>query len=72
MEKFASFFDDDVGEKIGWTKEARERMDSAPPFVRGMATKAVEKFAKENGYGYVTAEALDKAMEKMPFGDFKK
>ena len=71
MEKFASFFDDDVGEKIGWTKEARKRMESAPPFVRGMATKAVEKFAKENGYGYVTEEALDKAMEKMPFGNFK-
>ncbi len=72
MKKFGSFFADDTGEKMGWSEEARSRLKKAPVFVRGMAKSAVEKFARENGYKYVTAEAMEKAMEKMPMGNFRK
>ncbi len=67
IEKFESFFSDDVGEKMGWTEEARDRMKKAPAFVREMATSAIESYARKNGYKYVTKEAIDKAMENLPF-----
>ncbi|MFQ5431769.1 MAG: radical SAM protein [Nitrospinota bacterium] len=71
IEKFASYFEDD-SKKMGWTKEARERIEKAPAFVREMAKAGVEKYAKENGYKYVTEDALNEAMEKSPFGKFSK
>ena len=71
IEKFATYFEDD-SEKMGWTKEARERIERAPAFVRDMAKAGVEKYAKEHGYKYVTEQALDEAMEKSPFGKFSK
>lgn len=70
MEKFGSFFADDIGEKLGWTQEARERLEKAPAFARGFAKKSVEKFARANGYKYVTLEALERALEASPFGSF--
>ncbi len=70
MEKFGSFFADDVGKKMGWTKEARDRLSRAPAFARGMATKAVEKHAREHGYKYVTLEAVQEAMAASPSGKF--
>ncbi len=72
MEKFGSFFADDVGEKMGWTEEARARLDKAPSFARGMAKKSVEKYAREHGFKYITEEAIDKAMAASPFGKFAK
>lgn len=69
IKKFGSFFSDDVGEKMGWTEGARLRMDKAPPFVRNMATRAVEKYARDKGFKYVTEEALEQAMGDMPFGN---
>jgi len=57
---------------MGWTKEARERIEKAPPFVRDMAKAGVEKYARKMGYKYVTEQALDEAMEKSPFGKFSK
>jgi radical SAM protein with 4Fe4S-binding SPASM domain len=68
IEKFGSFFADNVGEAMGWTEGARNRLEKAPVFVRGMAKKQVEKFAKERGYKYVTEETLAEALEKSPFG----
>ena len=41
MDKFSSFFADNVGEKIGWTKEARARIEKAPAFAREFAKKSV-------------------------------
>jgi len=70
MEKFGSFFADDVGKKMGWTKDARDRLSRAPAFARGMAGKAVEKHAREHGYKYVTLEAVEEAMAASPFGKF--
>ncbi|MDH5755450.1 MAG: radical SAM protein [Nitrospinota bacterium] len=68
MEKFGSFFADNVGEAMGWTEGARARLEKAPSFARGFAKKQVEKYARENGYKYVTEQALAEAMEKSPFG----
>lgn len=70
MEKFGSFFADDVGEKMGWTEGARKRLEKAPPFARDMARGMIEKYARENGYKYVTEDALEEAMANSPFGSF--
>lgn len=70
IEKFGSFFADDVGEKMGWTEEARKRLEKAPPFARGMAKKFVEKHARKNGFKYVTEEALELAMADSPMSRF--
>ncbi len=72
LEKFGSFFADNVGEKMGWTKEARARIEKAPAFARDMAAKSVEKYARKNGYKYVTEQALEEALAKSPFGAFSK
>jgi len=70
MEKFGSFFSDNVGEKMGWTKEARERIERAPAMFRQMAVSSVESYARKRGYKYITVEALEEAMAKSPFGGF--
>jgi DNA-binding TFAR19-related protein (PDSD5 family) len=44
-----------------WTPEARGRIDRAPPFVRGMVVKAVEAYARKQGFGEITAEVLEGA-----------
>ncbi len=71
MEKFESFFADDVGEKMGWTDGARQRLERAPEMLRPMVKKTVEKYAKENGFKFVTEEAVQGSMDnspmKMPF-----
>ncbi|MBI5814851.1 MAG: radical SAM protein [Nitrospinae bacterium] len=70
MAKFGSFFSDGAGEKMGWTPEASQRLEKAPEAFRPMARGFIEKFARENGYKYVTGEALDRAMENSPFARF--
>lgn len=70
IEKFGSFFSDNVGEKMGWTQEARERIERAPAMFRQMAVSSVESYARKRGFKYVTLEALEEAMAKSPFGAF--
>ncbi len=72
IEKFGSFFSDDTGEKLGWTEDARARLDKAPSFARPMAKKAIEGYARKNGFKYVTEEAVEGAMADMPFGKIGK
>ncbi|MEE8483676.1 MAG: radical SAM protein [Nitrospinota bacterium] len=71
ISKFKDYLDDD-SPKMGWTKEATARLERAPSFVRGMAKKSVEKYAKEHGYKYVTEDAINEAMENMPFAKMMK
>lgn len=71
IEKFASMFEDN-SENMGWTKEARQRLEKAPAFVRGMAKGFVEEYARKHGYKYVTEEALNEAMKGSPFAKFSK
>jgi len=71
LEKFGTYFEDD-SEKIGWTKEARERLDKTPFFVRKKAKDFIENYAKEHGYKYITDTAVNEAMEKLPFAKMMK
>lgn len=66
---------------LKWTEEAKERLSKVPSFIRGMAIKAAERYARENGYKEVTPEIMKAARESMakenktifPFGKmFKK
>jgi hypothetical protein len=46
---------------IEWTAEAEERMKKLPTFVRPMARKGIESFARERGPRRVTPQVLDEA-----------
>lgn len=67
VNKFESFFGDTVGDKMGWTKGARERIANTPDFIRPMVISRMEKYARERGYKYVTEQTIDEVMEKLPF-----
>ena len=44
-----------------WTKEALEKVERAPKFVRKMVYKTVESYAREKGYTRITPEVVDEA-----------
>ncbi|BBO81932.1 putative heme utilization radical SAM enzyme HutW [Desulfosarcina ovata subsp. sediminis] len=50
---------------MDWTPEAKRAIEKVPPFVRKMAAKAVEAYAKDKGMGTVTLEIVQQAKEKM-------
>jgi len=52
--------------QISWTEIASERLKNIPEFVRPMAKKGIEKFAKDKGYARVDELVLDEA--KIEFG----
>ena len=50
---------------ITWTKEAEERLQKVPVFVRPMAKKGIEKMARKQGITVIDAEMMDKAKSKL-------
>ena len=50
-------------ETLVWTQEALDRMEKAPPLVRGIAKTAVHRFAIERGHSVITESVIDIAME---------
>ena len=50
-------------EILVWTQEALDRMEKAPPLVRGIAKTAVHRFAIERGHSVITESVIDIAME---------
>jgi hypothetical protein len=48
-----------------WTKEAEERLQKVPVFVRPMAKKGIEKMARKQGITIIDAEMMDKAKSKL-------
>jgi ABC-2 type transport system ATP-binding protein len=50
-----------VNDESVWTKEALEKVERAPNFVRKMVYKTVESYAKEKGYTRITPEVVDEA-----------
>lgn len=56
-----------VDSQIPWTKEAEERIEKIPTFVRGMVMKEAERHAKELGSNQVTSEIL--ALVKKKWGE---
>ena len=47
-----------------WTKEAEQRLDNIPDFIRPMARREIERVATERGVTTVTAQMMDEAKEK--------
>ena len=50
---------------IRWSQEAEERLARVPVFVRSMAQKGIEAFAREQGYAEITLHVMDEARERM-------
>jgi nucleotide-binding universal stress UspA family protein len=61
-------FDRKIGEQNGdvfeWTEGALKRMEKVPAFVRGMARKAVEDYAREKGTKDITEELVDEVKKR--------
>ena len=51
-------------EGLTWSREAEQRLDNIPDFIRPMARKEVERLAKERGLATVTAQVMDEAKDK--------
>ncbi len=47
-----------------WSREAEQRLENIPDFIRPMARKEVERMAKERGVSTITAEVMDDAKDK--------
>jgi len=45
-------------EEILWTKEATERLDKVPSFLKGMVKKGVERYAREKQLKEITPEIM--------------
>jgi len=58
-EVVADAFAKQASEKIGWTKEAEERLNRIPSFIRPMAKKGIEQYAAENGHSQINDEVMD-------------
>jgi len=52
-------------EGLAWTPEAETRAARIPAFIRPMARQAIERFARERGYGAVTEAVMDEARDVM-------
>ncbi|MFQ5851228.1 MAG: PCP reductase family protein [Candidatus Binatia bacterium] len=48
-----------------WTQEAEKRLENVPAFVRGMARRAIERYALEEGNDRITLDVMDRAREKI-------
>ncbi|HEX2501553.1 MAG TPA: PCP reductase family protein [Methylomirabilota bacterium] len=55
----------DTTAPVAWTEEAAGRLQRIPTFIRPMARQAIERFARERGYGTVTDEVMDQARDFM-------
>ncbi|NJL16323.1 MAG: hypothetical protein HC938_03115 [Nitrospira sp.] len=51
-------------EGMTWSREAEQRLENIPDFIRPMARKEVERMAKERGVSTITAEVMDDAKDK--------
>ena len=51
-------------EGMTWSREAEQRLENIPDFIRPMARKEVERLAKERGLSTITAQVMDETKEK--------
>jgi hypothetical protein len=54
----------DYPDGMTWSREAEQRLDNIPDFIRPMARKEVERLAKERGVSTITAQVMDEAKDK--------
>lgn len=47
-----------------WSREAEQRLENIPDFIRPMARREIERVARERGLQTVTAQVMDEAKEK--------
>ena len=47
-----------------WSREAEQRLDNIPDFIRPMARKEIERVAKERGLATVTVQVMDETKDK--------
>jgi len=46
-----------------WSREAEQRLENIPDFIRPMARKEIERLAKEQGVATITAQVMDDATD---------
>ncbi|MCP9438608.1 MAG: PCP reductase family protein [Nitrospira sp.] len=49
---------------LAWSREAEQRLENIPDFIRPMARKEIERVARERGLQTVTGQVMDEAKEK--------
>jgi hypothetical protein len=49
---------------MNWSREAEQRLENIPDFIRPMARKEIERIARERGLATITAQVMDEAKEK--------
>jgi hypothetical protein len=49
---------------MSWSREAEQRLEKIPDFIRPMARKEIERMAKEQGLAAITGQVMDEAKEK--------
>ncbi|MFY9269773.1 MAG: PCP reductase family protein [Candidatus Manganitrophaceae bacterium] len=49
---------------IAWSREAEQRLDNIPSFIRPMAKKEIERIAKERGKKEITADMMEETKSK--------
>lgn len=54
----------DSPDGMTWSREAEQRLENIPDFIRPMARKEIERLAKERGVSSITAEVMDEAKDK--------
>lgn len=52
---------------LPWAQEALARLDRIPEFIRPMARKGVEDFARDRGYGQIDITVMDEARQAFGF-----
>lgn len=50
---------------ISWSKEAEDKLARAPEFARGIAKKAVIRYAHERGHTFITADFVEEIAAKL-------
>jgi nucleotide-binding universal stress UspA family protein len=60
--KYVPPLDVKAEESINWTKEALQRMERVPAFVRGIARTAVLRHAIEKGHSIISSSVIDEVM----------
>lgn len=53
-----------ASEGVAWSKEAEQRLENIPDFIRPMARREIERVAKERGVDMVSGQLMDEAKEK--------
>jgi DNA-directed RNA polymerase subunit RPC12/RpoP len=51
----------DAAPSVTWSPEAEGRVERIPSFIRGMARKAIERFAEAQGHAIITEAVMDEA-----------